>query len=310
MKEHSYIGSVLFFKHLILGTFLLALVAAITACGVLRAENQSYRRQLEAVAAAKLAALAVEPPPTPEPADRAEPVLTSESPDYTALYPDFYAADNDDLATVDEEKTVYLTFDDGPSARTGEILDILDRYGIKATFFVVGTRNDNDEDRAMMRRIVEAGHTLGMHSYTHDYKLIYASVEDCLADFYRVYQLIYDATGAYPTILRFPGGSINGYNGAFYQSLLAEVTRRHFVYFDWNVATGDAVGTADPEELARNALRNCSSLRRAMILMHDSGGKRGTVEALPAIIEGYRDAGFTFAALTPEVVPVVFSYQQ
>lgn len=65
---------------------------------------------------------------------------------------------------MDEEKTVYLTFDDGPSARTGEILDILDRYGIKATFFVVGARNDNDEDRVMMRRIMEAGHTLGMHS--------------------------------------------------------------------------------------------------------------------------------------------------
>ena len=140
---------------------------------------------------------------------------------------------------MDVDNAVYLTFDDGPSARTDEILEILDKYGVKATFFVVGANEEGDLER--MQKIVAAGHTLAIHSYSHDYKKIYASVEAYLEDFNQMFCQIYEATGVKPQIFRFPGGSVNSYNVGIHQQLIAEMTRRGFVYFDWNVANGDAV---------------------------------------------------------------------
>ena len=116
-------------------------------------------------------------------------------------------------------KTVYLTFDDGPSARTPEVLKILEEYGVKATFFVVG--KDTEQSKQWMRDIVAAGHTIGVHSFTHDYREIYSSVEDYLDDFAKEYALIEEVTGVPPQIFRFPGGSINAYNGHIYQEIVA-----------------------------------------------------------------------------------------
>ncbi|NCB62914.1 MAG: polysaccharide deacetylase [Clostridia bacterium] len=211
-------------------------------------------------------------------------------------------------STVDTEKTVYLTFDDGPSARTPEILAVLKKYNVKATFFVVG--KTDEQSKQWMRDIVNEGHAIGMHSYTHDYKKIYASPEAFLEDYSKIFNLIYEATGVYPQISRFPGGSINGYNGGSYENIISELVRRGFVYFDWNVATGDAAANSSVpvDTLVRNALSRIDSLRRAVVLMHDATDKKTTVEALSAIIEGYQKAGFTFAPLTPEVVPVVYTY--
>ena len=201
-----------------------------------------------------------------------------------------------------------LTFDDGPSARTDEILEILDKYGVKATFFVVGANEEGDLER--MQKIVAAGHTLAIHSYSHDYKKIYASVEAYLEDFNQMFCQIYEATGVKPQIFRFPGGSVNSYNVGIHQQLIAEMTRRGFVYFDWNVANGDAVfSKIQPSStLTANALKGVGTARRAIILMHDSSAKTTTVEALPAIIEGYLEAGYSFAALTPSTRSVTFSY--
>ncbi len=200
---------------------------------------------------------------------------------------------------MDVDNAVYLTFDDGPSARTDEILEILDKYGVKATFFVVGANEEGDLER--MQKIVAAGHTLAIHSYSHDYKKIYASVEAYLEDFNQMFCQIYEATGVKPQIFRFPGGSVNSYNVGIHQQLIAEMTRRGFVYFDWNVANGDAVfSKIQPSStLTANALKGVGTARRAIILMHDSSAKTTTVEALPAIIEGYLEAGYSFAALTP-----------
>ncbi|NCB62706.1 MAG: polysaccharide deacetylase [Clostridia bacterium] len=252
----------------------------------------------------------------PSPSPRAEPTAVPEpsptsapaaAPAWQSLYPELYAQ-SAQRSTVDEEKTVYLTFDDGPSARTPEILAILAKYNVKATFFVVG--KSDEQSKQWMRDIVAAGHSLGMHSYTHDYKTIYASMENFLEDYDKIYQLIYEATGVYPQISRFPGGSINGYNGASYENMISELVRRGFVYFDWNVATGDAAsnGSAAADTLVHNALDQMDSRRRAVVLMHDSADKKATVAALSAIIEGYQKADFAFAALTPEVVPVVYTY--
>lgn len=217
-------------------------------------------------------------------------------------------ADDSLRGTVDVDNAVYLTFDDGPSARTDEILEILDKYGVKATFFVVGANEEGDLER--MQKIVAAGHTLAIHSYSHDYKKIYASVEAYLEDFNQMFCQIYEATGVKPQIFRFPGGSVNSYNVGIHQQLIAEMTRRGFVYFDWNVANGDAVfSKIQPSStLTANALKGVGTARRAIILMHDSSAKTTTVEALPAIIEGYLEAGYSFAALTPSTRSVTFSY--
>ncbi|MCI8304828.1 MAG: polysaccharide deacetylase [Lawsonibacter sp.] len=231
-----------------------------------------------------------------------------ERPAYQDLYPELYAKPHE-WNRVDEEKVVYLTFDDGPSARTPEILEILEQYDVKATFFVVG--KETGQAKQWMRDIVAAGHTLGVHSYSHDYNRIYTSVEAYLEDFAQMYHLILETTGEAPQIFRFPGGSINAYNGATYREIVSEMVRRGFVYYDWNRMTGDAVrGTVPVRRLVQNALNQVDTMRRSIVLMHDSRRFTNTVEALPAIIEGYREAGFTLAPLTPEVRPIIYAYPQ
>lgn len=229
-----------------------------------------------------------------------------EVPAYQELYPELYAKEHG-WNTVEKKKVCYLTFDDGPSARTPEVLEILDRYGVKATFFVVG--KDTEQSRQWMKQIVDGGHTIGVHSYTHTYRKIYASVEAYLEDFAREYHIIEDATGVAPQVFRFPGGSINAYNGHIYQEIVAEMTRRGFVYFDWNRANGDAVRKSPSAAvLAQNALDRLGASSRVILLMHDSKSHANTVAALPAIIEGYQNAGYTLEALTPEVRPIVYAY--
>ena len=226
-------------------------------------------------------------------------------PEYTQLYPDFYAPEWTG-ETVAGGNVCCLTFDDGPSANTDRVLEILDRYGIKATFFVVGKTGTADQER--MRKIVEAGHTLAMHSWSHDYKKIYASVEAFLEDFYQLYQWIYEVTGVYPSVYRFPGGSINGYDRGVYQEIIAEMTRRGFVYFDWNASAQDATVHPRPaSDIAADCLRGIGR-DLVVVLTHDSAARGTTVDALPAIIEGYQAAGYTFSALHPGVTPVTMGY--
>ena len=229
-----------------------------------------------------------------------------ERPAYQELYPELYAQPHE-LNSVEKSKVCYLTFDDGPSARTPEVLDILKRYGVKATFFVVG--KDTEQSRQWMRDIVEAGHTIGIHSFTHSYRTIYDSVEAFLDDFAQEYHLIEEATGVAPQIFRFPGGSINAYNGHIYQEIVGEMVRRGFVYFDWNRSNGDAVSKPPAAAtLAKNALNRLGSSSRVILLMHDSKGHASTVASLPAVIEGYLNAGYSLEALTPEVRPIIYAY--
>lgn len=226
-------------------------------------------------------------------------------PEYTRLYPDFYAPEWTGEAATGGN-VCCLTFDDGPSANTGRVLDILDRYGVKATFFVVGKTGEADQQR--MRDIVAAGHTIGMHSWSHDYKKIYASVEAFLDEFNSLYQWIYQVTGVYPSVYRFPGGSLNGYDRGVYQEIIAEMTRRGFVYYDWNASAQDATVTPRP---AADITADClKGVGRDLVvaLAHDSAARGTTVDALPAIIEGYQAAGYTFSALHPGVTPVTFGY--
>lgn len=232
--------------------------------------------------------------------------FTAESP-YTDLFPDFYAPQELDADTA-EDGVVYLTFDDGPSQRTEEILNILKEKDAKATFFVIG--KEDEYSKSLMRRIVEEGHTLAMHSYTHNYKEIYASAETYLADMDRLFNLLIETTGQVPTIFRFPGGSINAYNSGIYQDLIAEMLRRGFVPFDWNISSQDAAGKPlAPEGLTYNVTVNAAKVSRGVVLMHDAASKTSTVKALPGIIDALRTQGFKLKALTPKDKPVIFPYR-
>lgn len=312
-----YLGSVLFFKHLILAAVILMILIPTVLSGMLWMQNRTLWQQLSEVQTQLAAAQQADPleadMPTAEtlaagPSELAGAErIGAEVPAYTELYPELYAPEAD-YGTEDIEHSVYLTFDDGPSERTDEILKILDEYNIKATFFVVGSSDEAGLER--LRAIAAAGHTLAIHSYTHNYQKIYASVEAYLEDFYQMYTQIVEATGTAPRIFRFPGGSINGYNGNVYREIIAEMTRRGFVYFDWNATNGDAASTKlqNAETLAANALMGLS-YRRAIVLMHDSTPKTTTVQALRTIIEGYQKAGYTFLPLSAETRSITFGYR-
>lgn len=231
--------------------------------------------------------------------------LASNAKDYQELYPDLYCTRPP--KQISPDKTIFLTFDDGPSDRTLEILDILREKGVKATFFVTG--NCPAKGKSIMKKIVDEGHTIGVHTYTHAFKKIYASVNAFLDDFNKIYNLIYDATGVKPTIFRFPGGSKNGFNKGNYRELIAEMTRRGFDYFDWNLSAGDAVSrTLTPtSRCISNVLNASKNYRHGVVLMHDARPKTTTVEALPAIIDGLRSQGFSFDKLSNSINPAAYS---
>lgn len=210
--------------------------------------------------------------------------------------------------TSDEEdvpvRKVYLTFDDGPSSNTDNILDILDTYGVKATFFVTGKEGAKAE--ASYRRIVEEGHTLGMHSYTHDYSVIYASEEAFMEDMEKLQHYLYDVTGVQSTYIRFPGGSSNKVSDVDMRLLITDVHEAGMEYFDWNVSSQDASSKPlTKEEILDNCLNSIERFQNCIILMHDAGSKDSTVEALPELIEHIRAMEHTeLLPITEDTVPV------
>ncbi len=309
-----YFGSVRFFKNLILLVlvilFAVPVVFALRLNDKLGQEEAENARLEQALAAAEQRISAEEPA---DPLSSAEPGAVTggepaESPDlyYQSLYPDFYAPESYH-ATERTVGTIYLTFDDGPSENTDRILAILAEQNVKATFFVTGESSEGNGQR--LRDIVAQGHSLGMHSYSHNYGQIYQSVEAFLDDMYQVFTLIREETGETPTLFRFPGGSINSYNAGVYQELVAEMLRRGFVPYDWNLSGEDAAipqpGTA---QIIQNVVENAGRMERGFVLLHDSAYKVNTVNALETIIQQLRDMGFEFDRITPETKPVWFVY--
>lgn len=202
------------------------------------------------------------------------------------------------------ERQVYLTFDDGPSSNTDQILDILKEYDVKATFFVVG-KTDERSVKAY-QRIVDEGHTLAMHSYSHKYDEIYESKEAFAKDLNSLQEYLYETTGVWPRIYRFPGGSSNTVSKVDMQELIEYLTDIGITYFDWNVASGDAVSRTLPAEtIVSNCLSGIEKQKESVILMHDASNKGTTVEALPRIIEAIQERGDTgILPITDETVPV------
>lgn len=190
-------------------------------------------------------------------------------------------------------KKVYLTFDDGPSRQTEKVLDILRQYQIKASFFVVSA-NLTETGTAALKRAATEGHIIGMHSDTHDYKKIYASVEALLKDYEKVYDMICETTGITPQFYRFPGGSYNAMGRECIKKAIPEMERRGFVYFDWNVTAEDAVGTPTASSIKKNIFKNLEQTDAPVILMHDGPCNSLTVEVLPEIIAELQRRGYVF----------------
>ncbi len=189
-----------------------------------------------------------------------------------------------DPAEFDGIRRVYLTFDDGPSSNTQRILDILDSYGVKATFFVVGKTDSNSIE--MYQKIVEQGHTLGMHSYSHKYKDLYSSVEAFTEDLNKIQDYLLGITGVTCTFYRFPGGSSNSVSDVDMQELIAVLQENDITYFDWNASSGDGENRLlSVDELVDNVITGAEDYRNMVILMHDAADKSTTVDALPIIIE-------------------------
>lgn len=185
-------------------------------------------------------------------------------------------------------KQVYLTFDDGPSDNTGAILDVLKEYGVKATFFVVG--KTDDYSLGMYKRIVDEGHTIGLHSYTHRYNQIYDSVDSFNSDIEKLSKLIQSTTGVKPNFMRFPGGSSNQVSNVNMKELATYMTEQGYIYFDWNVVSGDASSKAYTAEYLRdNVLNGIDNYQTSVVLFHDASSKDSTVEALRMVLEQLKD---------------------
>ena len=205
---------------------------------------------------------------------------------------------NEDVKTPDTQtRKVYLTFDDGPSIYTDEILDILSMYEVKATFFVVG--QEDEELLPMYQRIIDEGHSLGMHSYSHKYTEIYASLDNFKADTEKIRNLILNNTGVECSLYRFPGGSSNSIGKEHIQEFIAYLDEEGITYYDWNVTSKDATGvTLTIDELVENSTSELEKYNSAYILLHDSSTKYSTVQALPRIIEAIQ------AMENTEIVPI------
>ncbi len=186
---------------------------------------------------------------------------------------------------TDDMISVYLTFDDGPSAETDRILDILKEYNVKATFFVIGKTDENSVKA--YQRIVEEGHTLGMHSYSHQYAQVYASREAFEDDLTSLQDYLFSITGMESTFYRFPGGSSNKVSKIPMSDLIQCLEERNITYFDWNVSSGDASGTQlSSQTIINNVMSGINgTLKNYVVLFHDSAAKKTTVDALPEILE-------------------------
>ena len=313
-----YIGSVRFFKHLIL--FVIALMIIVPTIGCvyfalqynnLKTRNTEHMEFFQSVlahdevqaddqgntAVRKKSSFAVYA------SDRTSETIRNAL-SYQLKYPHLFV--ENDFQYIDvTEKTAYFTFDDGPTGLTPQVLDILKDKGIKATFFVV--YRSNSDAISLYKRIVDEGHALAIHSATHDYKKIYQSVEAFIDDFAVLSDMLEETTGVKPEIFRFPGGSINNYNKEIQQELISEMLRRGYTYYDWDVSSGSSTNTATTASVYSNVVNGVANRQSAIILMHDAGTS-ATVTALPGIIDSLKTSGYKFEVLDKKVRPTCFDY--
>ena len=223
--------------------------------------------------------------------------------EYMSKYPDMYVTAP--TSYVSPEKTVYLTFDDGPSNNVYTIINyILNKRGVKATFFVVTDPSQNPDLATKLKYIADNGHAIGIHSNTHDYEKIYASVDAFLDDFYLAWTKVYEATGIKTGIFRFPGGSNTDYNVDTREEIIAEMTRRGFRYYDWNVQSNDILGY-NWSQMWNGVCTNVTNTKgHSIVLFHDRADNAVTV--LDDIIVRLQGDGYKFDKINDNTMPIQF----
>lgn len=193
----------------------------------------------------------------------------------------------------EEEKVVFLTFDDGPSELTPQFLEVLDSYGVHATFFVTY----QPQFEATYKQIAENGNAIQIHTATHDYDSIYKSVDAYVADFNQAYDYVCSVIDKKPVCYRFPGGSTNSYGKAIVRDIARTMEDKGFQFVDWNVSVGDGSAKATKESMVQKIMAESEGKKHIVMLAHDSGTKSETLAALPQIIEYYKENGYTFKVI-------------
>lgn len=198
--------------------------------------------------------------------------------------------------TNTDRKVCYLTFDDGPSKNTNKVLDILQKYDVKATFFLIGSEIE-EEDKQVLIRMKEEGHNIGLHSNVHDFDKIYVSVEECVEDYRDEQQMLSEKYEINTNLFRFPGGSacmyMNGQRAEYLQAMQAN----GFLCFDWHVSGEDSVGNPTVYSIQKHVAEGILNYQSPIVLLHDSGIADETVKALPGMIENIKTQGYEFATL-------------
>lgn len=198
--------------------------------------------------------------------------------------------------------TIYLTFDDGPGRYTETLLNILDKYNIKATFFVT---NQFPKYQYLIKTEKERGHTIALHTYSHKWS-IYSSLDDYLNDFNMMNQIIYNQTGEYAKYFRFPGGSSNLVSKKYCEGIVTEaanyLTNNGYQYFDWNIDSGDTARNNTKNSIVSTMKKSLKSNSYYIVLMHDIHSN--TIKALPEVIEYALSKGYTFKPITSDTPAV------
>lgn len=257
-------------KKIIVGTAIVLLLLPTIMCLFLLVKVHSLEKQIETItkvsdsSAVKAQEKEVKTTKEPKKASTAEPTIKP----------------TDDTTT----KKVYLTFDDGPGSQTGEILDILKKNHVKATFFVTG--KEDASSKKVYQRIVKEGHTLAMHSYSHVQDVIYDSKEAFEKDLKQINRCLYEATGVRTKFYRFPGGSSTQNTSLPIQNFIDVLKKNHYLYLDWNVISPDINNAnATKEQVVTGVMQGVDAYDTAVVLMYDVADKPMTVKALPSIIK-------------------------
>lgn len=214
-----------------------------------------------------------------------------------SLYKTYNKADTISNKQVTQQKICYLTFDDGPSNHTEEILDILAEYNAKATFFVIGEEL-REERKPIIERIIKEGHCIGLHSNVHDFDKLYCSVETCVNDFKEEQKILEEKYNVDTNIFRFPGGSACQYMNGQRKDYVQTMQNEGFRCYDWNVSGEDSYGSPSVWSIQNNVLSNFADYTTPIILLHDINGAKVTVDALPGILEKIQSEGYSFKTLT------------
>lgn len=204
--------------------------------------------------------------------------------------------------TEDDKKTIYLTFDDGPSYKvTNKVLDILKENEVKATFFLIGNQIKDKED--VVKRIYNEGHSIGLHTYTHNFRKIYSDEDKFIQEMMFCRSEIRELIGIAPNIIRFPGGSYKHLS----KSYLKKLHDNNFRVYDWNIDNCDGLNPkAQPYNLYTKAIKGSNKMDNIILLMHCTDMNKNTCKALPKIINYYKSRGYEFKLITDDTAELYF----